>query len=63
MKKIIFTILFLLNFAQADYIDDGHKAYNAGDKQKASKLYKKACDGGYAGGCKVYRILNEEGVR
>ena len=43
------------------------KAYSNGigvrqNKQKAKELFGKACDGGHQGGCKGYRILNEQGI-
>lgn len=65
MKKILLLSLLIFTALNADYLSDGNKAYEQGDKKKASQLLKQACDGGDAGGCSNLGLLyrNGEGVR
>ncbi len=46
-------------------LDDAKVAYQNGDYKKAVELYKKACDGGDAGGCLElgFRYENGKGVK
>ena len=32
------------------------------NKSRAKELFGKACDGGHEGGCRNYKILNEQGI-
>ena len=65
MKNILSVIFSFVFILQADIIQDGLDAYNQGDKQKASQLFKKACDGGNATGCFALGVLyaNGDGIR
>ena len=51
MKKILLTIVILVNILNANYVEDASKAYSSGNKTKAVELYKKACDIGLSKGC------------
>jgi len=44
-----------------DAFQEGIDEYNKGNKKKAVKLYKKACDDGDAGGCNNLGILYYKG--
>lgn len=65
MKKILFSILLLISYINADLVDDGMLEYHNGNKQKASELFRKACDAGNANGCYKLGMLfyHGEGVR
>ena len=64
MKKFLVGVLSLAVFgavSYADFFDDGVNAYNNGNKQKAVKLWEKACEGGHMEGCFNSGILYSTG--
>jgi len=66
MIRTLLVLMFLMGVnVYAGLVDDGLKAYNSGNKQKAAKLYTKACDGGIMEGCYNLGVLysNGDGVR
>jgi hypothetical protein len=44
-------------------VDNGLKAFDNKDYQQAKESFEKACDGGNADGCSLYKALNEQGVK
>ena len=61
MKKIIMMAVICITTLMGDSLDDGMKAYNNGNKQKAINLFGKACDGGNKAGCGYYELLQLDG--
>ena len=61
MKKIFLSLFLIMVSLNANLTDDGIAAYNSGDKQKASKLFKKACDGGNITACFNLGIMYDNG--
>ncbi len=61
MKKIVFILVLLLGVS----LSDGYTEHNKGNKQKASELYKNACDAGDMRGCSSLGFLysNGDGVK
>ncbi|NLY04466.1 MAG: sel1 repeat family protein [Campylobacter sp.] len=51
MKKVALCLFMLLSLAAASKFEEGLEAYQAGDYQKASKLYEQACDSKNAKSC------------
>ena len=66
MKKIVIVLLVLLGVnLYANLTNDGLYEYTKGNRQKASQLFKKACDGGDMKGCYNLGFLyaNGQGVK
>ncbi|MBS4067959.1 MAG: sel1 repeat family protein [Sulfurimonas sp.] len=61
MKKLILGLLVSVSLFGSDF-DDAYSAYEKGDYKKAVKLFKKACDGGYAGGCYNLGFMYNDGL-
>ncbi len=52
LSFIVFLGLINLNItANASYLSEGEQASGNGSNKLAAKLYKKACDSGFANGC------------
>ncbi len=61
MIKQLLLLPFALNFALANLTDEAQTAYDAGDKQKAAKIWQKACESGKARGCVRLGFLYQSG--
>mgnify|MGYP000875431011 CR=1 FL=1 len=61
MIKLVLLLLFALNLALANLTDEGQTAYDAGDEQKAAKIWLKACKAGEARGCVRLGFLYQSG--
>lgn len=51
-----------VTFCLANTIDDGLKAINNGDYQKAAVVFQKACDDGVASGCFNIGLMYHKGL-
>ena len=61
MIKQALLLLFALNLALANLTDEGQTAYDAGDEQRAAKIWQKACEAGEARGCARIGFLYQSG--
>ena len=61
MIKQLLLLLFVLNFAIANLTDEAQTAYDAGDEQKAAKIWLKACEAGEVRGCARIGFLYQSG--
>ena len=61
MIKQLLLLLFALNFAIANLTDEAQTAYDAGDEQRAAKIWQKACESGEARGCVRLGFLHQSG--
>ena len=61
MIKPVLLLLFELNFALANLTDEAQAAYDAGDEQRAAKIWLKACETGEARGCARLGFLYQSG--
>ena len=61
MLKPVLLLLFALNLALANLTSEGQTAYDAGDEQKAAKIWQKACKAGEARGCVRLGFLYQSG--
>lgn len=57
MKKILFSLLLLISYINADLLNDGMIEYKKGNKLEASKLFEEACNAGDTNGCYKLGIL------
>ena len=61
MKKILAVLLMICVNLYANLNDDGMAEFQKGNYQKASKLFKKACDRGNMNGCNNLGFLYANG--
>ena len=64
LKNLLKTTLFFLLGLQtlfAAAVNDGFEQYKKGNNEQAIEIFKKACDGGYAQGCKNLGVSYYDG--